>query len=225
MSLLDMLGVNCWFKMHLCYSFRDSDDCLQLSNCDWDSISFLWNSLIFWVSSVGNVHILEHVTSLFGEFWLNLHLCIAWIFSEEIESDFSFIFFFLMIHVEVENMRCNSFINAFFSDILNDKDWIKSRQNWTLEINLFSGVLQVIVSSEKRICCGKNRGSWVENCSNTSLSDGDSLLLHCLMNSNSILWSHFIKLIDAYNTTVCKDHSSSFKLEITWSWILNNRSS
>ena len=41
--------------------------------------------------------------------------------------------------------------------------------------------------------------------------DSDSLLFHGFVNSYAIIFSHFIKLVDANESTICQDHGASFK--------------
>lgn len=111
-------------------------------------------------------------------------------------------------------------INSIVSDILNDKDCIKSRQDCWLEVDLLSCVFQIIISTKNGISCSQYWTSWIKNCRDSSLSNWDSLLLHGFMDSHSVLRSHLIKLIDTDNSTICENHSSSLELEFS-SWSIS----
>jgi hypothetical protein len=58
--------------------------------------------------------------------------------------------------VQVNDMACNSFIDAFLPHVSHDENSVKTRQNRGLEFNLLSGVLEVIVTTLDWICCGEN---------------------------------------------------------------------
>jgi hypothetical protein len=123
--------------------------------------------------------------------------------------------------VKIYYMWCDCFINTFLSYITNNKNSIKTRENRRLELNLFSCVFQVIVATLNWISCGKHRCPGVQNCRDSSLCNWDSLLFHSFVDSDSVLWSHFIELINTYNATISKHHCTAFKLEITRSVIFN----
>ena len=210
-----MLRSNFWLKSHFSNCFWNSYHSFKLSDCNWNTICFLWNSLIFWSSSVSNINILKHVSRFFWHFWRTLLFCVANVFSQKVHWYFSLTLFSFCTHMQVKNMLCNLFVQIIFSYIFHNKDCVKSWKNWALEINLFSSVFQVIISSINWICCGDNWSSWVKSCSNSCLCDRNSLLFHCFVDCYSILWSHFVKLINANNASISKNHCPSFKLEFT----------
>ena len=116
-------------------------------------------------------------------------------------------------------MCCNSFVDFVLSDVSYNEYGIKSWQNRALEINLLSCMFQIVIPAKKRVRGCQYRWTRIQDCGDSSFCNRDGLLLHGFMNCNSILWSHFIKLVNAYNASIGKDHSSSFKLEITTAWI------
>lgn len=122
-------------------------------------------------------------------------------------------------------MRCNSFIKSFFSDILHDEDGVESREDRTLEVDLLCSSLEVVVTTEDWVSSSKDRGPGVEDGGDSSLSDGDGLLLHCLVNGYTILWSHLVELINTNDSSVCEYHCSSFELELSTLGILDDRGS
>jgi hypothetical protein len=127
--------------------------------------------------------------------------------------------------MNINNMFSHLFIVLFISDISDNKDTIESRKNSGLQINLIRDLSQVIVFTKKWISSSKNRCSRVKNSGNTSFSNRNSLLFHSLMNSDSVLHSHFIKLIDTDDSAISKNKSTTFKLELSSRWVFDNRCS
>jgi hypothetical protein len=60
-----------------------------------------------------------------------------------------------------------------------------------------------------------DRAASIELGEDTSLGDSDGLLFHNFVNSDTISIIHFIKLIDADNTTVSEDHGACFETALT----------
>ena len=215
MSFLDMFWSYFGLKSHFGNCLWNSDDGLKLSDCNWNTISFLRNSLIFWSSSVCNINILKHVSRFFWHFWWTFLFRITNVFPQEIHWYFSLTFFSFCAHMQIKNVLCNLLIEIVFSNIFYNKDCVESWKNRALEINLFGSVFQVIISSINWICRCNYWSSWVKSCCNSGFCNRNGLLFHCFMDSYSVLWSHLVKFINANNTTVSKNHCSAFKLEFT----------
>jgi hypothetical protein len=49
----------------------------------------------------------------------------------------------------------------------------------------------------------------------TRFGDRYRLLLHCFVDGDSVLVPHLVKLVDTHYPAVCKDHRSSFKVELS----------
>ena len=97
-----------------------------------------------------------------------------------------------------------------------------------------------IVSTEDRICCCQYWSSCIKSGINSSFCNWDSLLLHCLVDSNLIFCLHLVELINATNSIICKHECSclyshistlvscntcsqtcswcSFSVCVDWSW-------
>jgi len=123
------------------------------------------------------------------------------------------------MHVQSKHMTSYSLVNSILSDITHNENWVKSRKDRCLEVNLFGCVLEIIVSSEKWIGCCKYWASRIQNSGDSCLRDWNSLLLHGLMNGHSVLRSHLIKLVNADNSTVSQYHCTTFKLKVSTGWI------
>jgi len=86
---------------------------------------------------------------------------------------------------------------------------------WARLLTNLSGTLHVIVSTKDRIRSSENGRTRIENGRNSSLGDRDSLLLHGLVDSDSIFIPHLVKLIDTDDTSISEHHGSSFKMEFS----------
>ncbi len=100
------------------------------------------------------------------------------------------------------------------SDIANHEDAVKTGENSRLEINLIRDLPEVIVFPKQRISSRQHRSPRVQYRCNPCLSNGNRLLLHGLVYSNSVLGSHLVELIYADDTTISKDKCTSFQLEL-----------
>ena len=60
------------------------------------------------------------------------------------------------MHVQVQNVGSNGLVKSIFSDVLYNENGVESRQDGTLEINLFSSMLQIIVSTEHWVSSGQD---------------------------------------------------------------------
>lgn len=118
-------------------------------------------------------------------------------------------------HMHAHNMSCDTLVTTALVVIPNNEDHVKTGQNGGLEVNVFSWCFQIIISPEDRVCGGQHRCPRVEDRGNTSLGNGDSLLLHGFVNGNPVLVSHLVELINTDSTAVCKNHGTSFKVELT----------
>ena len=86
------------------------------------------------------------------------------------------------------------------------------------------GLELFVVSSIHWICSGQDRGSGIKGGCDTGLSNGNSLLLHDLMDVGSISFVHLVELIDTANTCVGKDQGTTFENNLTSVWVLKDGS-
>jgi len=83
--------------------------------------------------------------------------------------------------MRVDDESGESIIIVFINFISYHCQKIKSGENWIGEINIIIKVLGNIIGSLERICCGNDTAPGLKTCDNSSLGDGNGLLLHCLM--------------------------------------------
>ncbi|RUS84280.1 hypothetical protein EGW08_007973, partial [Elysia chlorotica] len=96
--------------------------------------------------------------------------------------------------------------------IFDNEDHVKPRQNGWHEVNVLSS-LSIIPAPKHRVGSSQHRAARVQcscDASLTNLGNRYGLLLHGLVNSNPIILSHFVKLINADNPTISQDHSTTF---------------
>ena len=99
-----------------------------------------------------------HVASLFRKLWLDSHFGVAGVLSEDVKLDLCLgLLTWFCVHVEAENVTRNGLINFVFSNISHDENGVESGQYRTLKVNLFSGMLQIVISTKDWVSGGKNR--------------------------------------------------------------------
>lgn len=79
----------------------------------------------------------------------------------------------------------------------------------------FTWAFHIVISSKYWISRSQNTGSRVQYSGDTRFRDRNSLLLHCFVNGDSILVSHFIKFIDTDYSSICQYHGSAFQEEFS----------
>ena len=62
----------------------------------------------------------------------------------------------------------------------------------------------------------QNTAAGVEAGVDAGLGDGDSALLHHLVNGRAVHVRHLVKFIDANHTSVSQDHGSGLQTALTW---------
>ena len=143
-----------------------------------------------------------------------------------------FIFVVPSIHLQIHDMSCDGLnkscmsietpdrvepahsISCFVVFVPNDEDHIKATENRGLEVDILPWTLFVVVSSPHWISSREDGCSGIQNGSDPRLSNRDGLLLHCFVDRNSVLISHFVKLVDAYHSPVRDDHCPTLKVEL-----------
>lgn len=98
---------------------------------------------------------------------------------------------------------CNFFVLLCAFLIEDNEDQIETREQRVRHSNIFSGRILRLILSVDGIGCRNYWASCIERTMHSSLSNCDGLLLHDLMDCHSVYFIHFVKLIDAYNSSVC----------------------
>ncbi len=111
--------------------------------------------------TVGDIHILKNMASFLRETREELHFGIGKILLQIFNADVRLVIIIssLGVSVQVDYVRCDSLISRFLSNILDNEDAIKSRQNRALEIDLLCSMLEIIIAAENRIGSCQDRSS------------------------------------------------------------------
>lgn len=104
----------------------------------------------------------------------------------------------------------NSFIFICILLVKNNENKIESTQKWVRHSNILGWSFVFLILSKNRISSRNNWTPCIEWTVNTCLSNSYSLLFHDFVHSNSIIFVHFIELINADNSSVSEDHGTSF---------------
>ena len=165
------------------------------------------------------------MTCLFTETWEHLHFRIGQVFFQEGNADISLGLICDLVHVKVDYMSGNFFVKRFKSLVSHNENCIETRKDGRLEVNLLSSMLEIVVSAVKWICSRQYGRTRVQDCRDACLGNRNRLLLHSLVNRDSVLRAHFIELIDADYAAVGEDHSATLQLKLSRRIVLNHRRS
>ena len=187
-----------------------SNQRLELSYCN--SIGRLLDLKL--VSSHSLVNLNQKMFGLWSDFWVDLsgkaqipkHRSMI----EYLRSflDFEGISIGAHVLVQRDDSLSNSHINSFSAVISHNKKDVKSRHQRRTQSDIWFEILGLVVSSHDRIHGCQNRATSIECSLNSSLGNRDGLLLHGLMNGHSVPFHHFVELIDATDSIVCKHKST-----------------
>ena len=78
-----------------------------------------------------------------------------------------------------------------------------------------TGAFFVVIPTPHRICRRQHACSRVQNCRDTRLRDGYSLLFHRLVYGHPILIPHLVELVYTNHPSVRQDHCTAFKIEFS----------
>jgi|LauGreDrversion4_2_1035121.scaffolds.fasta_scaffold81951_3 hypothetical protein len=137
--------------------------------------------------------------------------------------------FILVEEIEVRNIMASEGLVAMvrydsFSNlsiilgvflIKHNEEEIKTGEKRVWETNILSNWLVSSIFSIYGIGSSNYTAASIEGNMDACLCDGNSLLLHDFMNCDSIDIVHLVKLINANDASVSKDHSAGFKMFFT----------
>lgn len=112
--------------------------------------------------------------------------------------------------VDVGNMSCKFLIKFNIGLVKKQENQIEAGQKCGREIDIIMRVLTGVIPSVNRVSCGEYGCTSVETGCDTSLCNGYSLLFHNFMNVGTISFVHFVELIDAADSSICKDKCATF---------------
>ena len=95
--------------------------------------------------------------------------------------------------------------------VADDTENVETRQNGLGELNILTERHGAVVAATDRVGSGHDGTASLQCCDNTSLRDGDGLLLHCFVNRCTVLVVHLVELIDQASTPVSKHKSTTLQ--------------
>lgn len=98
-SLFNVIRSNHQVQSHLGDGLWKSDNGFKLSNSNWNTVGFLWNSLIFRLLSICNVHVLEHQARLLAQLWSDILFGVASVLSHEVDWNIALVLLLLGVHM------------------------------------------------------------------------------------------------------------------------------
>ena len=99
---------------------------------------------------------------------------------------------------------------------------VETRQECLRQINVLIWTLPLVVPSIDRVSRCKDRSPRIKASSDASFCDRDSLLLHDLVDVGAISLIHFVKLVNATNSSVCENESTAFKYKLSRNRVLKH---
>lgn len=102
----------------------------------------------------------------------------------------------VVLNMTIDDERGKCIIKIRTDFVLHHTKNIKTRKDWVSEIYVIMETHLRVVFSFDRVGCCNHRASSLKGGHNTSLRYWDTLLFHGFVNRGSILFVHFIELID-----------------------------
>ena len=207
-SLVHISLFNHIWESHFGECFRNSDHRFKLTGSRCDSIRGVTDG------SHLNVLLNEVALDGIGELGSDTLSRVRNILSKEFPGNgvrlqkfsllswFSFIAAVWDIWVERHDVIRESSIGCLRLLIENKVNQVESWEEGWWHLHIFNNRHAWIVFRLDWICSCQDCGSCIEGANDTSLGDGNSLLLHGLMKNNSGVIIHFVELINAANTSI-----------------------
>ena len=189
-ELGDFILVDLWkFRFHV--SLRVNQ--IFLEHLLWNDIWILLVHAIVWEHVLVKVCLasFELLSSLL--FWDLLIFLIVFNLSD----------LWMVLHVWIYDESSQSIVVILINLVLHDGQEIKSRKNWSCEINIIIEIQRGIVISLQRVSCCNDTASCLQAGVDSSLGDRDGLLFHGFVDWSSVLIVHFVELINETDTFVC----------------------
>lgn len=93
-------------------------------------------------------------------------------------------------------------VNCLPAIVSHYKEDIEPRHKRRTQSDILFEIFSLIISSHNRVHCSQNRASSIESSLDTSLGNRDSLLLHGLVDGDSVPVHHFVELINATDSVI-----------------------
>src|SRR5436309_9213566 len=98
-------------------------------------------------------------------------------------------------------MLSNLLVTISVMVVTHNEDHVETRQDRGLKVNVLPRTLEVVVAAKDWVCRREYRGTCIENGSDAGFGNRNSLLFHGLVDGNSVLVAHLVKLVNANYTS------------------------
>ena len=115
------------------------------------------------------------------------------------------------VSVPANDVAGNSSIAAGVKLIQHHEEQIETRKEGVGKANVLLNAPAAVVLTIDGVGGGQNRAPGIETGVDASLGNGDSLLLHGLVDSDTVVLAHLVELINADQTTVGQYHGTSLQ--------------
>ena len=115
------------------------------------------------------------------------------------------------VSVSANDVAGNSSIAAGVQLIQNHEEQIETRKEGVGKANVLLNAPTAIVLAIDGVGSGQDRAAGIETGVDASLGNGNGLLLHGLVDSDTVVLAHLVELIDADQTTVGQHHGTSLQ--------------
>ena len=115
------------------------------------------------------------------------------------------------VSVPADDVAGNPSVAAGVQLIQNHEEQIETRKEGVGKANVLLNAAAAVVLTVDGVGGGQDRAPGIETGVDASLGNGDGLLLHGLVDSDTVVLAHFVELIDADQTTVGQHHGTGLQ--------------
>lgn len=116
-----------------------------------------------------------------------------------------------VVHVYISNVLRKLLIRLAIRGVKQEEEDIETRKEGSREVNVLNGRDARVVAAVDRVSGGEDGGSGVQGGGNTSLGDGDGLLLHDFVNCRAIVVVHLVEFIDGADAVVSEHKGATLE--------------
>mmetsp|Transcript_34612 Transcript_34612/g.83547 ORF Transcript_34612/g.83547 Transcript_34612/m.83547 type:complete len:345 (+) Transcript_34612:460-1494(+) len=202
--------------LHPREALRDTDHPLQLADGDGDGALVLALRLPGLLAHV-DPHVADVLCSLLGEPGVALGAGVADVLLELVhgEGHLDLARIIRLPHVQLLHVPSHHLVTSLISQIADEEDHIKSRQDGGCEVHLIVGLVHGLIKRTKdRIRRRQHRAPAVQHRGDPRFGNGDRLLLHSLVDGHPVVGAHLVELVEADDAAVGEDHGATFQGEV-----------
>lgn len=113
----------------------------------------------------------------------------------------------MAVHYEV----CKTLVFGWVDGVADDAQDVESRQDGLGQLDVLTEGYCAVVAPANRVSGSDDSAASLQSRDDTSLGDGDSLLLHRFVDGCSVLVVHLVEFVDQASTLVSKHERTTFQ--------------